>query len=284
MTRVEENREAQRMAEQKLLQDQDTKKTRESGDQFQKLVTSKQATTQHAVKRVTTTQRDGQQRQNTGQRSEAQNALLARQGIHAQRFQGELQHKGTETLQTNKNEAKQRTDDMKEKRVVEERSDGAERKLEQSRDPLAAISRDERGKGQGDGGEMGHGGGDNSGGQMGSSQGGAMQAEAMGQAAPTQGAQGTNAPRLSPEVIQALVQRCLVFKDLKGRQEMEITLRENVLGGATVKITAENGDISLRFATQDTNVRRLLKSGESQGELARAFESKGLRLKQIEVA
>lgn len=283
MTRVEENREAQRMAEQKRLQELDAKKSRESSDQFQKMVAGKQQTNAQAVKRVTTTQRDGQQRQNMGQRSDAQNALLARQGIQAQRYQGELHQKGAETLQTNKNETKQRTDDMKEKRVVEERADRAERKLEQSRDPLGAISRDERGKGQGDGGEMGHGGGDNSGGQMGSSQGGAMQAEAMGQAAPAQGAQGTNAPRLSPEVIQALVQRCLVFKDLKGRQEMEITLRENVLGGATVKITAENGDISLRFSTQDTNVRRLLKSGESQGELARAFESKGMRLKQLDV-
>ena len=54
-----------------------------------------------------------------------------------------------------------------------------------------------------------------------------------------------------------------------------------MLAGSRLTISARDGKIFARFQTEDTNVGRLLKA--SEGELARAFGRKGLRLERLEV-
>jgi flagellar hook-length control protein FliK len=89
------------------------------------------------------------------------------------------------------------------------------------------------------------------------------------------------APKLPAEVIRQIVERVMVGVNKEGLSEFRIELKDNILGGTALSLTAKDGKISAKFETRDANVKRLLMA--SEGELARAFEGKGLRLERFEV-
>jgi len=82
-------------------------------------------------------------------------------------------------------------------------------------------------------------------------------------------------------VLQAIVDKVMVGLNKEGLSEFHIQFKDNVLAGSGLKISAKNGQVSAAFTTTNANVKRLLLA--SEGELARAFGSKGMSLARLEV-
>ncbi len=106
-------------------------------------------------------------------------------------------------------------------------------------------------------------------------------AAAASQAAGPAAAQGANAPQIPEAILQELVKRVMVGVDKSGIGNFVIQLKDDVLGGATLQISAKDGKINAKFTVNDENIARLLKA--SEGQLARAFGHKGLSLESLEV-
>lgn len=282
MTRVDENRDVQRQQEQKRLDDVQRQKARQDSDQFGKLVSQKQENTSKATQKQARTRNEGTMQQSAAQsRMHASSALLARQGIQANGFQQELAKQGLQNNTATTTQSKARNDELRDtKHAADEQRSSVNRQAD-NHDKLAAISRDDRRGGQGgEGGDLGGSqGGDSGFAGTQSGSGAPMAAQGAAPAAAAQGAAG--ATKIPPHVLDALVKRVMVGVNPSGLSEFHIEFRENVLAGSRLRITANKGNITAHFETEDANVRRLIKA--SEGELARAFQAKGLRLERLEV-
>ncbi|MEK7705792.1 MAG: hypothetical protein AAB426_12600 [Myxococcota bacterium] len=277
MTRVTEDLDTQRYEEQQRTQEKDKTKRQRSREDFNRLVTKKQAE-DHSSSRQQ--QQAAVNRATQGTRG--QEALLARHGIQSQSFQQHIEKRGHELVTDNRTQHKERTTDMKETRRGEAHQEVREkRELDQKEGRVSAVSRDDRGQGGGAGG--GDSAESGAGGQKHGSMGGQHLAGSSAPAATTatEHAHGSSAPRLPPDVIRKLVERVYVGVNTEGLSEFHIEFKESVLAGSRLTISARDGKIFARFQTEDTNVGRLLKA--SEGELARAFGRKGLRLERLEV-
>ena len=287
MSRVDENREAQRLADQRRMEQQQKEKSKGDGTEFSRLVSGRQENTARTGQKA-----QAEAGKQAAEQGNASTALLARQGIQANRFASTLQQKGNESVSEGRAQVKGRDDESPDpRRAAGHRdADAAEgKRVQQQGDKLAAISRDDRqpgGGGSGGGGDLG---GGKDGGKDGGTKDGQLatpaqpvgQAQAAQAAAPAQQAQAAAAPRIPAEVINQIVERVLVGVNKQGLSEFHIELKGNLLAGSSIHITAKDGRISARFDTPDANVRRLVKA--SEGELARAFERKGLKLERLEV-
>lgn len=285
MSRVNESREAQRLLEQRRHEEQNKDQAKSKNADFSRVMTQRQDNTARANQKA---QADSGRL--AGQQSEAGSALLARQGIQANRFAAQLQQQGKQSLTQGKSQSKSRRAESEEThRSAGHREAAADdKRVMKQADKLQAISRDDHQQ-QDRGGDLG-GGREGERGDKGGKEGREAQAAQPGQlaqaqgpqqAAPTQQAQAVAAPRLPPEVINQIVERVLVGVNKQGLSEFHIEFKGNLLAGTSVHVTAQDGKISARFESPDANVRRLVKS--SEGELARAFARKGLKLERLEV-
>lgn len=274
MSRVDENRDAQRAAEQRRLEEQNRVKQQAQSAEFKKVVEQKQAGAQTAqLKQSAQQQAKGKaQGQTAAQtKSSASTALLARQGIQSRSFSETLHKRGEVASEKARVDSKVRRDDLDQRDTEakgRKETDRAERR--EAHDPLGAIAGDE----QPEQGASGDGGGMDMGGQQ--QPGFIAQPQAAEQAAP-----GSGAPRLPPEVLQRLVERVFAGVTPEGLSQFTIELKGDVLGGARLDVTGKDGKISCTFHTSDPNVGRLLKA--SEGALARAFAHKGLSLERLDV-
>jgi hypothetical protein len=278
MTRVDENREAQRLDEQKRLQEQDKAKSAANRQQFGNVVAQKQVQTRGQVQT---------QQRNTGNKQtsdrQGNEALLARAGISSQKFGSMLETQGKTSTSNNESNLKARNTESRE---TEKTSNDKQAKIEQGKvekqgDQLAAVSRDDRQKQSGGDSDAGGSKEQQKGMFAGSDPTMAAQAKEMQGPAASQQAQGTAGTKIPQAVIDQLVQRVLVGLNKEGLGEMHIQFKEGVLGGGSLQISSKDGKINAKFTVPDQNTRRLLRA--SQGELERAFGSKGLTLANFAV-
>lgn len=275
MSRVEEERETQRI-EARRQEEAQRAKTRQASQDFQKLVTKKQTT----AAKVTQKAYSQQQKQQTMKQTSANTALLARNGIQTQTFASQLVRQSDGTREQQKLNRDVRKSDMDKTQHTEEKyQKGETAKAHAQGDRLAAISRDDARKNHGGSGSDGEH-SDQEQKQLAN-----MVAEnrssTVGQAAPTQGATGAAATGIPQHILQALVDKVYVGLTAQGLSQMVIQFNSDVLAGSQLKLTAQNGKISMQFQTDDRNVGRLIKS--SQRELHQAFAQKGLVLERLEV-
>jgi hypothetical protein len=272
MSRVDEEREVQRYEDQAQAEQAAQEKRKNEDRDFERLVKQKQVVQQKII-----TQR---QNQRFMKKSAASTALLARQGIQANRFQETLQGQATKSNTDTKTQQQTRTTDMQEtKRTIEKDQVQEKKLLDKQADRVDAVDRDDKQKNQ-QGGDMDGNNADKKGFSAGQQM---ATASGVGATFSPGDVKGAGGPRLSPEVIAEIVKRVMVTcgENLEGLKEFIIEFRENVLAGSRLKVSAKNGKISATFETENADVRRLIKS--SEGELARAFQSKGLYLERLEV-
>jgi hypothetical protein len=283
--RVDNNREAQR-SEQKRIEKQAMKDSRKGSDEFAKLVGQKQENTSKANQSKERTKGE-MLKQTLAQKSmKGSNALMARQGIQANKFQQALQKQGTDNLQQTKSESTHRNDESQEVRHFNDQQDQVRERKEMDRNErVQGLRDDDAQSGSGSGG--GFGGGANEGGQQ-HEQGqqsalagtsaidaaGAPTAQAAAQAA-------ASAPQIPPHVIKEIVERVFVGVNTEGLNEFTIDLKGMMLEGTTLQISADGAKIFAKVTTNDKNVGRLFKA--SEGELARVFGRKGLRLESMSI-
>ena len=278
MSRVRENqqKDAERLAEQKRLEKDNQKQAREKSDQFSKTLTNKKEGQAKAGQKQVT-QKHGNPGQKAAKKAAGQNALLARQGIASNQFAAKLAQTGFQAVTNTKSEGTHRNDDIRETKEGEDKQSKVERKEEGNRqDRVEGIGRDD---GQGGGGSMGGGNSDSSQHQENPMAATAAIADADGPAAAA--VTGPNAPKLPDALIQEIVKRVLVGTTEEGLSEFHIEFKSDVLGGVRLEISSEGGKIKAKFVTDDVNVGRLLKA--SEGQLSRAFGHKGLQLDRLEV-
>ena len=281
MTRVEDDRDEQRIDDERRAQEAARASQKKASDQFQKLVAQKQAGSRETVVKQAIAQAKAEQKGQAQERSRgsASEALLARRGINPNALIADLQQRTEKSLEKARVEAKgQRERIDKDLDDASDRTENAkqdarveQRRLETAR--LAAISGDERQQRETGGGATGGGGGMNMGGQAQSG---------IAQPAPTTEVAAPHEPRISPELIQELVKSLYAGVNPEGLSMFTIELKADVLSGVRLDVVSDHGKISCTFHTADKNVARLLKA--SEGPLGRAIASrKGLSLERLEV-
>jgi hypothetical protein len=279
MSRVEEERAAQRYEDQKRLEKDLRAKNDKSAEQFQKVVNAKTQTSLKVQKQQQTSNNNTRHQQSSSRKGQAQSALLAKSGIQSRNLQAELLKQSASSQDTTRTEGKGRQDELQDLRGAEHERQvttqkDSEQRTEKYNDHLAAVSREEEqhrgsGDGEGDSGQMG-------GGQMGMP----MQQQQVAATAEVQSAGGT--VKIPQALIASLVKQCAVKVNPKGLTEFQIDLRDDVLGGSSVKVSANGRKISATVVSSDANIRRLFKA--SEGELARAFDGAGLSLESFRVS
>ncbi len=277
MSKVNEAKQAQRLEQQRTQQQKTKQEMQQSADKFNKALGQKKA------EKGETNKSDNLQKNKNVQKQTGKSAMMARSGIAmANKFQGMLGTRGKQSLDQGSEAVKSRGGDMKEKEVEAKEADAKEslREAQQDADRVEGINY-ERGGGQGGGGSMGGGGGDS--GQDGNmqGQGGIAAAGGMAEASGPAQAQGAAGPQIPAHILQEIVKRVLVGVDKEGMSNFVIQFKDDVLGGATMQISAKDGKISAKFTTGDKNAGRLLKA--SEGALARAFAQKGMSLESLTV-
>ncbi|MCK5687674.1 hypothetical protein KAI87_00320 [Myxococcota bacterium] len=273
MSRVE-NKDAQRAKETQRVEKKNADQTRSEGQKFAQMVNSKQSNVKKGTKSAVL--------QKMAQKSAGSQALLARQGIMAGKFQSVMQHQGKASLDGKALTTKSRSEDGETKKAGGEKETKADNKaIDKQGDKLAAISRDDRQSGGGGGGGGAMGGGNSGDNKEALATGGAA---ALGESSGMKEAEavtGANAPKLPQAVVDELVKRVMVGVDKEGLSQFHIEFKEDVLAGSRMQISVKDGKISVKFETEDVNVGRLLKA--SEGQLHRAFAHKGLSLERLDV-
>ncbi len=100
--------------------------------------------------------------------------------------------------------------------------------------------------------------------------------------AKTDETQKTNAPpKIPDEVLHQLVDRIFVGVDQKGLGQFIIELKDGVLGGGQINVSAQGGKIKLKFSGLDESSKRLVRN--SKQELAARLRGKNLSLDSFEV-
>ncbi len=269
--RVQENREAQRVAQEQAMKAQKKQASTAKNEKFSKMVAQKKAETGDGNK----AKQQGAQKA-VAKRSSANAALLARQGIQANSFSSILQKQGDKNVGQGKEKQGLRGEDMKESKQSVKENAKADRKELATNDKLAAISRDDKNGGEGGGAGAGsEGDGQNF---MGQASGTAVSET---QATTAQAAQGAAAPQIPQAILQEIVKRLMVGVNAEGIGQVHIQFNEGVLGGASLTLSAKDGKIKAQFQTKDRMMGNLIKS--SEGALARALAHKGLTLERLDV-
>jgi flagellar hook-length control protein FliK len=292
MSRVENDREAQRAAEriaqEKRLAEAKGKKTQEGETAFSKLV--QQQKQQEAVPMP---------RQNLGQ------AVLARATQHLsgkafdERLQqpkgggpGTEQTAGSRQADTAKN-AQASVGRREDKGVTElraktrESESSKESESTQDRTAEAGLGRASQHKGElkvdvNAGGGQGGGGGKDKKEEMAAAAGfrfnpALMAPVPVAQPKPTSGSERLRA--IANEIAQKIVERVRVGTNSAGQAEFQMDLRGDVLSGLSIKITAKNGKIQAVFSGNDRDVLKMLQE-QSEG-LRSALGKRGLKLEDV---
>lgn len=259
MSRVDtdRSREVERSAQEQIKK-QDDEKRRRDADGFKRMMAQKQSTEQ----------REGVARQQAlvGQRH-AGSRLMAKHGIQSQNFASILNKNLDQTQQHNRVEGKQQRQEENDANALRK-----EHRQADNREDAAVYHRVE---GTGDGG--GAGAGDLGGDASPESGGLAAGVEGMETVASVAGPSAVRGGALPETALREIVEKVFVGKNIKGLSEFHIEFKGSHLEGLRVQISTENdGTVRARFSTDDVNMNRLLKS--SEGQLARAFDARGLRV------
>lgn len=284
MTRVNENNEQQRL-EQARQQKQAVKDARKNSDEFSKLVGQKQEQTSKANAAKQREEGEAVKHQVTQTRAKASNALLARQGIQANKFQQALQHQGQQNLQHTKAETTHRNVENQEIREFNTQQEQVREKKEMDKqERVQSVDRDEgRGSGSGTGGgDMGGGASHDGDGSQHQLAGVGAVGEADGAAATAEARGAGSAARIPPEIIQKIVRQVLVGVNQKGLSEVHIDFKGSELEGTSMVLTADGNKIYARVFTDNRNFGRMFKA--SHTDLAKALKNAAnLSLESLEI-
>ncbi len=93
---------------------------------------------------------------------------------------------------------------------------------------------------------------------------------------------GVRKPQEIPqELIDKLVDGVRVGVNEVGHAEFQIELKDGIMQGMTLRVSADHGKVSCQFIGGDHAAKNFIES--SEGALSRALESKGLRLEKLSV-
>ena len=226
------------------------------------------------------------------QSQSARNARMARGGVvrhsrlmeQAKSFDQTLSRAGQETKETKETLKQERAGGMENARdATTERSSDVDQKTETKKDAETETAKAEA-KAEGRVNSAISGGGKKGGGQQDSRGDGANIAAAK--AGGAQAAGETGGPRtvkqIPEEILKALAEEIYVGVNAEGLAEFRVELKEGVLEGASMKVTADDrGRIHIKFDGIEGNTKNLVKA--SEGELFKRLKAKGLRLESLSV-
>ena len=87
--------------------------------------------------------------------------------------------------------------------------------------------------------------------------------------------------KAASEIAQKIVERVRVGTNAAGKMEFQIDLKNDVLGGMSVKVSAKNGKITAVFSGSDKEVLKMLE--ENSESLKTALGSRGLTLESLKI-
>jgi hypothetical protein len=324
MSRVEDDRQAQRAAErlvqEKRLQEAKTKQKQEGESAFSKLVQqqTQQARTQQqqqglaksVLARVTQEAESAALgKSQTEQRGEAGRSTLRQAGksfderVTQQR--GESGQRTTEGRQTDSTQTQMMAEGRQNDQGLAEVR--AESRWADAKTTNEAL--DERGEALSKGGQQAggaqasrgkgelkaeaDGGGGKQGGGEGKKDGGGAEMAAAGfrfnpalmapvpVAKPKPASGSERLRQIANEIAQKIVERARVGTNAAGNAEFQIDLRSDVLSGLSIKLSAKNGKIKAVFSGSDKDVLKMLEE-QSEG-LKSALASRGLTLEDLRI-
>lgn len=317
MSRVEDDRNEQRIAQQKMLQrQQDEAKARDrktSESAFaQKLVQSageqkvgaqradnKQGTPAmyesllDNMAKTDQTQETKHQGQESLGRSVLKQATSAFQEKLQQGRAGENERMGESRLLSTESQAQtaagraedaRESDHTSESRTSESKTNRDEQSAKNKGVGGAFAGREEKLKTGADGGGGKGAGGDS--GQGGSEFGAGFRFNpALMAPVPVAKARDTSASerlrRVAQEIAQKIVENVRVGTNAAGQSEFQIDLRSNVMKGLSIKVSGGNGKISATFSGSDKEVMKLLE--ENKEALEKALSGRGLQLAELKI-
>ncbi|PTL80509.1 flagellar hook-length control protein FliK [Vitiosangium sp. GDMCC 1.1324] len=294
MSRVEDDRQAQKAAErlvqEKRLQESKAKQRQEGESTFSKLVQQQQAAQTQQPKQPQQQQNLGksvlarlQQEGKSGELRSQQRQTGQTAGEQGQVNQGRRQDQGV--VQTR---SESRTADAKVTRETQDERSEAFNKDGDNSALGAQVSRDGKGalRANADGGG-GKGSGDGKDKKEGSPEMAAgfrfnpalMAPVPVAQPKPSSGSERLRA--IANEIAQKIVERVRVGTNAAGNAEFQIDLRNDVLSGLSIKLTAKNGKIQAVFSGSNREVLKMLE--EQRDGLKNALAGRGLTLEELRV-
>lgn len=223
----------------------------------------------------------------------ARNARMARGGVvrhsrlmeQAKSFDQTLQKAGQDTKETKEGLKQERAGGMENAREANtERSKDVDQKTETKKEAEAETAKAEA-KAEGRVNSAISGGGGKKRGQQGDSRGDGANIAAAQTGGPQAAAEAGGAREVNQipdEILKALAEEVHVGVNAEGLAEFRVELKEGVLQGGSMKVTADDrGRIHLKFEGIDGNTKNLVKA--SEGELFNRLKSKGLRLESLSV-
>ena len=299
MSRVEDQRKSQaeteRMQKQADRASRDAQRADKSTQRFGQLMERAKTPNQAHEKKLG--QQLGEQQatqQNRASSDAARMARMARGGTlqhgrileQVKSFQGTLQNQKAQSAEAQEVRVQQRDEGMTETRVqsderVSDLDDKRETRAELDREQAKAEAQAEgranaaiSGRGAGGGGtsqQQHEGQGDNA----------AALQKAQGAAGADEAASARAVQEIPELILQALADKVYVGVNAEGLAEFRIELKDGILEGATLQVTAEDGGIKLHFHGLEGNAKRLVQA--SEGDLGRRLAAKGLRLQSLSV-
>lgn len=290
MSRVEDDRQAQRAAErlvqEKHLQESKAKQRQEGESAFSRLVQQQKAAAQQPAQKPPAQQNLGQsvlarlkQEGKSGELRGKQNESGKPEGQQA--TQARKQEQGVAQTRTESRS----TDSKVTKETLDERSEAFTQDGEQQ--ALGAMAgREAKGSlktnADGGGGKGGDGKDKDKGSELAAGfrfNPALMAPVPVAQPKPTSGSERLRA--IANEIAQKIVERVRVGTNAAGNAEFQIDLRNDVLKGLSIKLTTKNGKIHATFSGNDREVLKML---EGQREaLKNALAGRGLTLEELKV-
>ena len=217
-------------------------------------------------------------------------AMLARGGTvqgqklmeQARSFQGVLGKQQEQTADSNKGLTKARDTGTKDTRVeVEGRTRDIEKKELRTDGERATARVEARDRDRPNAAIEGDASGDSSGQQQQrQDRGGAhIPKPVAGVQATQQASTVREVKQIPPEMLERLASAVRIGINDKGLHELQIDLKEGVLQGASLRVTAEGGKVTLTFSGLSGHTKNLVES--SAGELMRRLDAKGFPQVQI---
>ena len=199
-----------------------------------------------------------------------QGALVSAQQRTGQQDEGRVERR-EQGAEGDRVEQQDREHDVDSDARVEEASAEAKKEARLEAGAHGRVDADGQRQGGRDGGQGGHS----------SDEDRAAAALAQTNAAASEGAARTPPRQIPPELLEKLVSTVYLAVNDKGLKEFQIELKDGPLKGATLKITAHDGKVGLRFSGLDPQTQNLVEA--SKGDLLRRLEKKGLALARLEV-
>ncbi len=292
MSRVEDDRQAQRAAErlvqEKQLQESKAKQRQEGESAFSRLVQQQKAALpqqpqqQNLGKSVLARlQQEGKSGELRGQQRQLGKSETAQPGSQGQVTQGRQQDQGvTQTRRESRAADAKNTSEALDERgeALDKDSESAAMGVQARREGKGSLKADADGGGKG-GGE----GKDKKDGAEAAASfrfnPALMAPVPVAKPKPTAGSERLRA--IANEIAQKIVERVRVGTNAAGNAEFQIDLRNDVLSGLSIKLTAKNGKIQAVFSGSDRDVLKMLE--EQRDGLKSALAGRGLTLEELRV-